>query len=540
MFLIQGADGSAILYTGDTRSETWLVNSLVQNPVLLPYTLGSKRLDCLYLDTTFATKSEINRHFPSKAQGLRELLEKVGVYPKDTVFYFHSWTFGYENVWIALSAALGSQVHLDNYRWRLYKSLRPKKCNPSQTDKNTICQANLPQPRESAALCGYEFGNHETPGCLTTDATARIHSCEKGAHCSVIDDATKVVHITPIISRTSSGIEVAEVGAGGGQGDLDQIHELEFGDLQSITQLMAICASKIQNEEVLSKVLSLLTSSINGQGGRLRLDLSDMVDEDASDNIPLDKITEILRSVTGPPVVPNIRPNTATLSSTALPRSITFPYSRHSSYSELRELVAVFKPRDIHPCTVDETGWTEAGSMRTLFGDLCSDNIFAHDHSMLEKMRDRHERINAKKQRLASSQLTEDPDATDDEDTNRKVVDMRNRVLDSAKLPQEHDSDATESESDSVVFLSAQTHPQLPSEAVAQLRHPASPLERPISIGSSPATSFQATQPERPRSIQKWAYDAAAELRGADWSSFGGLQCTKERSDEEELGSPTS
>lgn len=40
-----------------------------------------------------------------------------------------------------------------------------------------------------------------------------------------------------------------------------------------------------------------------------------------------------------------------------LPRLITFPYSRHSSYHELCELVAAFKPADVYPCTVDERRW---------------------------------------------------------------------------------------------------------------------------------------------------------------------------------------
>jgi hypothetical protein len=42
-----------------------------------------------------------------------------------------------------------------------------------------------------------------------------------------------------------------------------------------------------------------------------------------------------------------------------LPRVITFPYSRHSSYAELRDLVTIFKPVDVYPCTVNKTGWHE-------------------------------------------------------------------------------------------------------------------------------------------------------------------------------------
>jgi hypothetical protein len=67
-------------------------------------------LEKLYLDTTFASKKNPVREFPSKAQGLAELLRKVEAYSSDTVFYFRAWTFGYEDVWIALAAALNTKV----------------------------------------------------------------------------------------------------------------------------------------------------------------------------------------------------------------------------------------------------------------------------------------------------------------------------------------------------------------------------------------------------------------------------------------------
>ena len=131
MFLIEN-ETKAVLYTGDIRcklhsrhdgivysiiktcnlAEPWWINSLVRNPVILPYTHGLKRLDKIYLDTTFASKTAHCRRFPTKADGLKELLEKVSKYPTDTVFHLHAWTFGYEDVWIALSSALRSQVDL--------------------------------------------------------------------------------------------------------------------------------------------------------------------------------------------------------------------------------------------------------------------------------------------------------------------------------------------------------------------------------------------------------------------------------------------
>lgn len=41
------------------------------------------------------------------------------------------------------------------------------------------------------------------------------------------------------------------------------------------------------------------------------------------------------------------------------PKIITFPYSRHSSYAELCQLVGALKPKEVYPCTVDEQNWHE-------------------------------------------------------------------------------------------------------------------------------------------------------------------------------------
>lgn len=42
-----------------------------------------------------------------------------------------------------------------------------------------------------------------------------------------------------------------------------------------------------------------------------------------------------------------------------LPRQITFPYARHSSYHELCHLVGIFKPKDVYPCTENMSSWLE-------------------------------------------------------------------------------------------------------------------------------------------------------------------------------------
>jgi DNA cross-link repair 1C protein len=99
-------DGKAVLYTGDIRSEPWFVNSLARSPFLIEYTSGLKTLDCIYLDTS----NTVPIAFPTKADGIKELLQKVSRYPPDTVFHFAAWTFGYEEVWMALSKSLKSPV----------------------------------------------------------------------------------------------------------------------------------------------------------------------------------------------------------------------------------------------------------------------------------------------------------------------------------------------------------------------------------------------------------------------------------------------
>lgn len=87
-----------------------------------------------------------------------------------------------------------------------------------------------------------------------------------------------------------------------------------------------------------------------------------------------------------------------------LPKLVTFPYSRHSSYPELCHLVSAFKPKDVWPCTVNPTEWIKNGtfghrcfrseeaslrsmpadslpgiSIRDLFGSHCSGSLYQHD-----------------------------------------------------------------------------------------------------------------------------------------------------------------
>ncbi|KAH7086245.1 beta-lactamase-like protein [Paraphoma chrysanthemicola] len=566
MFLIEG-DDKAILYTGDIRAEMWWVNSLVQNPLMLPYTFGNSRLDCIYLDTTFATKSQPYRNFPSKSDGLHELLDEVRGYPDDTIFYFHAWTFGYENVWIALSAFLKSRIHLDDYRARIYgslstldkKQLREVGLNV-QSDNKSLREFGL-EIREAPALCGFRNGNHIQPGCLTSRESVRIHSCERGMGCRVMDrDANAtIVHIIPIITR-SNGIEIAELGAGGGKGDLDQKEELETGDIAELGKLMELCAKTIKDETLLSQVLALLQQTLADGGGRLDLDMKlQKVDENSQDALSIQSLVSALSS--------NASKDPTTIE-TPRNKTIRFPYSRHSSYSELCELVAAFKPKDVFPCTVDEESWTPEMSMQSLFGEFCSANIFRHDIEMMALYEARLQREEQLKRSRQETQ--EDTQITEEEIVSPFATKRPRPDEDEFATPQEF-LDGTKDKP--IDVDEASIPPTIPShiphlplsseEPETQIRrspfppprsvdaHPSplistSPLPRPISPSrptidltksASPPPTLpprSATRPRRPRMTNtRLAYEAAIGTH-LTWADYGGLTSTRRREDREE------
>ena len=329
MFLIEDS-AKAILYTGDIRSEAWWVNTLIRNPIIIPYARGHRKLDKLYLDTTFATKDDLHRNFPTKADGLSELLNKVMKYPKETVFHFHAWTPGYEEVWVALASALNSQIHVDRYKMELYKSLAPTSSGAAFMSEGNV-------------LCGFKYGNREQAGCLTSDHTVRLHSCERGTSCPTLE-AADVVWIVPIISRSREGVIVPEVGAGGGEGDLTQAHELELSDPTAALELTRLCLSHIKDQKAQEKALGFLSSTLSSH--RKSMSLVALGIEHYEDSIPLVKLTELLAKVTN---------NEEVLQEQARPRYdfLTVPktLSARKTYGSSRKL-----PRSIVRCKCGSWG----------------------------------------------------------------------------------------------------------------------------------------------------------------------------------------
>ncbi|QSS56943.1 DNA repair protein [Histoplasma capsulatum var. duboisii H88] len=428
MFLIEG-NGKAILYTGDIRAESWWVDNLIRNPVLIPYTLGSKLLDKIYLDTTFATKSDVYQTFASKAEGIRELLEKVQTYPDNTLFYLRVWTFGYEDVWLALSAALNTRIHVDRYQMGVYQSLATRVASGFGID-------------EAPFLCGFRLGNSQIPGCLTLDHGTRIHSCEPGMICSTISRGP-FVYITPVVSRLNDGSEVPELGAGGGKGDLYQSHELELQDDFTFQQLLNLCSERIQDEEIRTSIIAALSEAHKSKSKSLSLDAYGIKEDQ---EISVQQLVSILsRGTTGNLLDPNtveIPLNGEGEPGHNFPNTIRFPYSRHSSYAELCNLIRAFKPQDIFPCTIDPVTWNEEVSINTLFGHLCSGSNFAHDEFMRTMSAQR-----SSSRPLKRKQLGSDSSSTKNstQQTDLSISFVQNNELPSV-IPsisnREHDSDS--------------------------------------------------------------------------------------------------
>ena len=356
--------------------------------------------------------------------------EKVSKYPDNTVFYFHAWTFGYENVWIALSAFLKSRIHLDDYRARIYGSL-------STLDKSQLHEVGLDIPsdnkslralhqeiREAPALCGFINGNHIQSGCLTSQEAVRIHSCERGMGCRVMDSAknTAVVHIIPIITR-SKGIEILELGAGGGKGDLDQKEELETGHPADMVRLLELCASSIEDPEILAKVHLLLRQAAEGDKGTIDIDLqSQKQGPGGVIESSLNSLVAVLSS--------HVSKNEETAQTQG--QTIRFPYSRHSSYTELRGLIRAFRPMGVYPCTVDTDSWTPELSMRSLFGDLCSADNFHHD---LEMTKGFGSELQCREGSKRSRQDTQRSTQSSDDAIRSPTIDKRPRLADTMAAP---------------------------------------------------------------------------------------------------------
>ncbi|KAF1812531.1 hypothetical protein P152DRAFT_514162, partial [Eremomyces bilateralis CBS 781.70] len=573
-FLIEGLGqdaGKTILYSGDVRAERWWVDSLARKPYMIPYISPSfgrptndrhsdrkimddaadpengaavyrpNILSTLYLDTTFATTSlPFYREFPSKASGISELLRKCAEFPPKTIFYLRAWTFGYEDVFQALSTALNSRIHLDKYRYNLYTS---------------VSKASI-ATNEAPCLAGYRLGNHEVEGCLTrTTDGVRIHACEIGMDSCAIRkklDSGEVVGIVPIISRIDEGSEILEVGAGGGIGDLDQEAEgnleveLDAGSLDKLRQLLS---EKLKNESKRLKVFALLEQSLEKlPDGRAKLDLARIFQESTTqieldrlvlDGMPLKHLVEIIpRSVEagleGVTKVGDAIKKGQNISTggngeqSRKRRTISFPYSRHSSLSELQYFVSAFRPEEVYPCTVELAAWTEDVCIDALFGHLCDDDgaEFRADAEMRARIKEKEEyRI----------------------DKSRK----RQRLRETSQERHQSSSPVLENEREGQGIIQASRGDRNPENAGVAERSgcqwrseisvavakgefiPISDDEEQESSGRTITRQQKEPTPPQLRTTRQWAYEAALGRDGLAWEDMGELACTRKRKPDE-------
>jgi hypothetical protein len=83
-----------------------------------------------------------------------------------------------------------------------------------------------------------------------------------------------VVHVIPLVTRVKgTNVEIAELGAGGGKGDLDQKEELETGNTADINRIIELCAKTIKDESVLSRLSSVLQEALKEHNGTIDLDV---------------------------------------------------------------------------------------------------------------------------------------------------------------------------------------------------------------------------------------------------------------------------
>ena len=174
-----------------------------------------------------------------------------------------------------------AQIHVDDYKYSIYRSL-------------AAIAGEGPQSMESSALCGFKCANRYQPGCLTDNPKVPIHSCERDAGCLTLE-ASKVVWITPIITRTSQG-PLPELGAGGGGGDLVQAHELTLDDSKAVDELLKLCSEQIREPETRAKVVELVT--VATASGNKTMSLETLGLESIHAEIPLKKLAYLLSTGT--------------------------------------------------------------------------------------------------------------------------------------------------------------------------------------------------------------------------------------------------
>ena len=188
------------------------------------------------------------------------------------------------------------KIHVDDYKKRLYRSLRLTVGDVPANGKARLAEGR-PKTRhdiyltpEAATLCGHRCGNNDHPGYLTNDEQVRLHSCEASTDCKALD-SPNVVWITPIITRSAKGCDVLEIGAGGGGGDLIQ-HELELEDQNAAQELLRLCFHTIKDTSTKRVTEETISNAFLSPTHKMLLDCLSSAFSDRE--LPLEDLAQIL------------------------------------------------------------------------------------------------------------------------------------------------------------------------------------------------------------------------------------------------------
>ncbi|KAJ9476563.1 hypothetical protein PHBOTO_000223 [Pseudozyma hubeiensis] len=79
------------------------------------------RLRNIYLDTELLL---CNQKVPTKQQASLDMIALMRMYPSNTIFFLNCWTWGYEDMLIVTAKAFGCKIHVDRFKYIMYKAAR--------------------------------------------------------------------------------------------------------------------------------------------------------------------------------------------------------------------------------------------------------------------------------------------------------------------------------------------------------------------------------------------------------------------------------
>lgn len=103
-----------------------------------------------------------------------------------------------------------------------------------------------------------------------------------------------MVYIIPIISRSTTGQVIPEVGAGGGARDLDRSHDLRLDNLKAeeVDKLIQLCTNKVITSEARLRIVDVISKAIASKNKAVSLDA--LKPEIGENTMPLDNLVQLL------------------------------------------------------------------------------------------------------------------------------------------------------------------------------------------------------------------------------------------------------